>query len=126
MLDQILSYPTRGWAPAPMHHPVGEGGSCRMGPLCAHAGKPPLSRHGLTDATKDEAVIREWWRGDERANIAIVTGAISGFFVVDIDPRHGGGEKLAALEAKPGPLPATGETNTGGGGRHILFRQPPR
>lgn len=44
--------------------------------------------------------------------------------MVDVDPRHGGDDTLAQLEAQHGALPATVEALTGGGGRHILFRYP--
>jgi DNA-binding MarR family transcriptional regulator len=43
---------------------------------------------------------------------------------LDIDPRHGGAESLAALEREHGALPATVTVNTGGGGQHIYFRHP--
>jgi putative DNA primase/helicase len=47
---------------------------------------------------------------------------VSGFDVLDVDPRHGGDESLAKLEAEHGKLPDTVEALTGGGGRHILFK----
>ena len=43
---------------------------------------------------------------------------------LDVDPRHGGDEFIAALEMKNGPLPQTWRFLTGGGGEHILFRHP--
>lgn len=58
------------------------------------------------------------------ANVAIVTGAVSGLVVLDIDPRHGGDESLRRLEHEHGPLPLTPEVITGGGGRHIYFSHP--
>jgi len=56
--------------------------------------------------------------------VAIVTGRLSGLVVLDVDPRHGGDASLAAFEARHGPLPATVESRTGGGGRHFYFRHP--
>lgn len=41
--------------------------------------------------------------------------------VLDVDPRHGGEKVIAALTAVRGRLPATAETLTGGGGRHLWF-----
>jgi hypothetical protein len=43
------------------------------------------------------------------------------FVVLDIDPRNGGTETLAALEATYGPLPPTWTVCTGGGGEHRYF-----
>src|SRR3954471_16359597 len=56
--------------------------------------------------------------------VARLTGEHAGFFVLDVDPRNGGEETLAALEAEHGPLPATLTTMTGGGGLHFEFRWP--
>jgi len=44
--------------------------------------------------------------------------------VVDIDPRNGGDESWESLVLKGGPVPATAEQITGGGGRHIVYRDP--
>jgi hypothetical protein len=44
-------------------------------------------------ATEDE--INEWYQLWPSANVGIVTGAISGLVVLDIDPRHGGEQSLA-------------------------------
>jgi hypothetical protein len=55
-------------------------------------------------------------------NIGIATGEASGFFVVDVDPDHGGDDALRGLEREHGQLPTTVRQLTGGGGEHILFR----
>ncbi len=68
--------------------------------------------------------IRAWFRRWPDANLGIVTGAVSGLVVLDIDPRHGGAGALAQRIEKFGPLPATLEAETGGGGRHLYFRHP--
>ncbi len=49
---------------------------------------------------------------------------MSGVVVLDVDPRNGGDEALAALETRHGPLPATWRVLTGGGGEHVFFRHP--
>lgn len=77
--------------------------------------------HGVHDAATDEAAVREMWRRWPRANLGIATGQVSGFDVLDVDPRHDGDETLAELVREWGPLPDTVEQITGGGGRHILF-----
>ena len=76
-------------------------------------------------ATSDKDQILAWWgRQFVGANIGVATGARSGFFVVDEDPRHGGDKTLAALERKHGKLPDTARSHTPNGGHHFLFRQP--
>lgn len=65
-----------------------------------------------------------WRRRWPEANVGIVTGAVSGLVVLDIDPDKGGEASLAELEARFGPLPATLAVRTGGGGRHLWFRHP--
>ncbi|HYM01447.1 MAG TPA: bifunctional DNA primase/polymerase [Stellaceae bacterium] len=76
-------------------------------------------------AHADEAAVQDWVRRWPDLNIGIVTGAVSGLVVVDIDRRHDGVESLAALERLYGPLPSTVEAVTGGGGRHLYFAAPP-
>ena len=89
---------------------------------CDSPGKHPRTRNGCLDATTDEAVINSWWSQWPEAHVGVATGEVSGFDVLDIDPRHGGDESLAELEAEQGELPATIEQLTGGGGRHLLFK----
>jgi hypothetical protein len=71
---------------------------------------------------KDE--VRDWFRRFPGDNLGVVTGAVSGLVVLDLDPRHGGEESLARLERDHGPLPPTPEAATGGGGRHLYFAHP--
>lgn len=52
----------------------------------AVGGKRPLTRHGLTDASTDPAVVAAWWRRWPWANVGMTTGG-AGFDVVDIDRR---------------------------------------
>ncbi len=70
------------------------------------------------------AEVEVWLHHMPKANIAAVTGALSGIVVVDVDPAHGGDESLARLEAEIGRLPPTVEAKTGGGGRHLYFAHP--
>ena len=71
-----------------------------------------------------ESEARTWFCGWPEAGIGIVTGAISGLVVVDIDVRHGGDGALEHLEQEHGRLPTTVECRTGGGGRHLYFAHP--
>jgi Bifunctional DNA primase/polymerase, N-terminal len=60
MLDAALSYAHRGWHVFPVHGVVE--GRCSCGTLaCPNAGKHPRIRHGVHEATTDEAAIRQWW-----------------------------------------------------------------
>jgi len=104
-----LAYLSRGWSVIPL----------------APGKKHPLIRWAPYQQRRaEEREVRLWFGRWPDANIGIVTGLVSGLLVLDIDPQNGGGEALAALEARHGPLPATVEASTGGGGRHLYFRHP--
>jgi len=83
------------------------------------ATKRPLTDHGAYDGTTDEAKIREWWKENPGANVAI---ALDGLVLVDFDPRHGAPESRDEIIATFGPWPDTAEAITGSGGRHLYFR----
>ena len=72
----------------------------------------------------DVPEIAEWFRRWPDANIAIVTGIVSGLVVLDLDPRHGAHASLESLQQAHGALPDTVEVSTGGGGRHLYFAHP--
>jgi hypothetical protein len=78
----------------------------------------------VKDASKDWETIKRWLNPDEYINVGIATGAESGFFVLDIDPRHDGDETIFNLQTQHGYLPDTVRFQTGGGGKHILFQYP--
>ena len=48
----------------------------------------------------------------------------AGFWVLDVDPRHGGDQTLNDLVTDHGPMPDTLIQETGGGGLHYLFTWP--
>lgn len=123
MLEAALAYAERGWSVLPLHSIAN--GRCTCGKSdCKSPGKHPRTEHGEKDATTNQEQIRTWWSRWPKANIGIATGLISGFIALDIDPRNDGHHNLAELEAKHGSLPSTPESQTGGGGRHILLRYP--
>lgn len=77
--------------------------------------KVPLGElvpRGLLDASKDPAVIRDWWRREPEANIGLRTG--DGFFVLDLDGakavawfgnacgRHGGAPRTLTVRTSRG------------------------
>jgi hypothetical protein len=78
--------------------------------------KSPLTRRGFADATRNVEQITEWWNEYPDALIGVPTGAASGLFVIDVDPR--GAEWYAAnasrLEAK-----RVHKTHRG---HHLLYR----
>jgi hypothetical protein len=99
-------------------------GTCTCGVRhCGSIAKHPRIRDWQANATADETQIRDWWARWPFANIGLAVGQ-SGLFVLDVDSRHGGDETLAALEARHGDLPRTWRFLTGGGGVHVLFRDP--
>ncbi len=91
----------------------------------APRGKRPLvawREYQQRAATLEE--IERWFERWPDANAGIVTGAVSGLIVVDVDPAHGGADSIAAVEDRDGPLPASVEATTGGGGRHLYYAHP--
>jgi len=107
-LSGALAYASLGWHVFP----------------CEPAGKRPLTDHGLKDATTDPEQLRAWWAHWPDANVAIVTGAISGLVVIDVDADKDGEATLELLEALHGQLPETVRAITGGDGWHYLFAHP--
>jgi hypothetical protein len=104
-----LAYLARGWSVIPVE-PRGK--------------RPLVPWRRLQTRAASPAQIGFWFERWPDANVAIVTGRLSGLVVVDIDPRHGGDRSLGAFEAEHGRLPATVESLTGGGGRHLYFAHP--
>lgn len=88
-------------------------------------GKRPLlpwTEYQSRRATVEE--VEGWFKHWPNANVGIVTGAVSGVVVLDVDERHGGNVSLSQLNLKFGPGPMTVEAASGGGGRHFYFRHP--
>ncbi len=121
-LVTALGYAARGWLVIPLHSPAAHGCSCGRAD-CESPGKHPRTAHGLKDASRDPATIREWWTRWPDANIGIVTGAESGILVLDVDGKQGE-QSLIELERRYGPLPDSYTVRTGGGGQHLYFLWP--
>lgn len=83
--------------------------------------KVPMTPNGFKDATRDWATYVRL-HGGRPHNVAMPTGPVNGFFVVDIDPRHGGDETLKHLVERYDPLPPTWQAATQSGGMHYFFR----
>jgi hypothetical protein len=90
---------------------------------CKPAGKDPLTRHGVHEATTDPAIIRRWWQRWPNANPGLATGQASGLLVLDVDAHHAGMATLARLCAHGDGL-ATLEVETGSGGVHLYLALP--
>ncbi|GMV70165.1 MAG: hypothetical protein AMXMBFR77_00040 [Phycisphaerales bacterium] len=118
-----------GWTVFPVYSPIWSDGSatpsCSCGiATCEHIGKHPRTAHGFKDATRDLDAIASWFDVSPEPNIGVPTGEANGIVVLDVDPRNAGDATLADLESRFGPIPATVEQSTGGGGRHFVFRHP--
>jgi predicted P-loop ATPase len=96
---------------------------CRLLP-CGAGTKKARLKDWPNKASTDPAQIEKWFGGRSQSNPAVVAGFESGFFILDVDPKHGGAETLAAWVEKHGPLPETLTLKTPSGGRHLYFRWP--
>ena len=104
-----LEYLARGWSAIPIE-PRGK--------------RPLVSWLEFQDRLASRAEVMRWFRRWPEANVGIVTGAVSGLVVLDVDERHGGMQSLSELELVHGALPSTVEAETGGGGKHVYFAHP--
>jgi hypothetical protein len=86
--------------------------------------RPLIAWQTFQQSRADAGQVRAWYAEWPQANLGIVTGAVSGLVVLDIDPKHGGEASQAELERRHGPLPRTVEAVSGGGGRHLYFAHP--
>lgn len=50
--------------------------------------KTPATPHGFKDATRDPGKVPDLWRRYPGPLVGIVTGAISGISVLDLDAKH--------------------------------------
>ena len=122
-LEELLTLAQRGWHIFPCHSMAVGKCSCGKGAACESPGKHPRTSRGVKDATNDPDKIRAWVSAYPTANWAVACGEVSGVFVVDVDPRHGGFDALEQWTADH-PLPETLTVLTGGGGRHFYFEYP--
>ena len=118
LLESALEYARNGMPVFPVHTPTDEGGCSCNNSKCSSVGKHPRIKNGHKSATTNERLIKFFWKKWPDANIGLVTGSKSEFFVLDVD--DGGEEELS----KHPSLPDTSESITGSGGRHIFFASP--
>lgn len=123
IIDEALKYTQKGWKVFPLHS--SRNGVCSCGNAnCRSVAKHPRISDWQKNCTNKPSEIEDWWKKWPKANIGLATGGASGFFVLDVDPRHGGKESLQALVKKNGNFPKTLASHTGGGGYHIFFKNP--
>ncbi len=123
--ENLAFYRRWGWRVFPCH--AAFNGQCSCGKSdCDSAGKHPRTANGVKDATCDIRQINQWWppRATRPSNIGVAMGRASGVLAIDVDPRHGGHETLAELEALFGPLSKDWSVATGGGGLHVYLAYP--
>jgi hypothetical protein len=82
---------------------------------------PSWKRYQAERATGDR--IRHWWARQDW-NVGIVTGAISGVVIVDVDLRKPEAADTMAMLAATIGLPPTPEVTTATGGIHLWYQHP--
>lgn len=78
----------------------------------------PWEEYQSRKATAEE--ITQWWQKWPNANIGIITGAVSGIIVLDVDGEEG----QRSIKDNKLSLPPTWAARTGGGGFHYFFKHP--
>lgn len=115
MLNDAIQYRKRGWSVVPACWP--KDGKCGCGRGHNDAGKQPLvSWKEYQERLPTLEEITEWWTRWPSANIACITGAISGIAVVDLE--HEGLIEAQRLGLHSGLISLTGK------GRHLIFKHP--
>ena len=124
-----LDYATRGWRVIPLHSPTAGGCSCgKTG--CEHAGKHPRTKNGSKDGSSDPKTTREWWKLWPDANVGIVTGPESGFFVLDVDGEQGErslaawNSAMARFRIHSSSIPAEDVTYVFAGSKALKYATP--
>ena len=92
-------------------------------PLAEGAKIPMAGSHGHLEGSCEADVTRARWLKRQRANIGVATGAGSGFWALDIDPKHGGEQSLRRLIERYGNLPPTVSVQTPNGGTHFWWHR---
>lgn len=121
MLRAALAYYQLGWSVIPLHSVHNGACTCLNGPNCQDKGKHPrVAWTEYQTQRADELQIRRWWKKWPDANIGIVTGAVSGIVVLDVDVPKG----EDTLREGRYHLPPTPTSRTGSGGLHYVYKHP--
>ena len=123
-LKSALEYHEMRFSVIPLHSVQDGRCSCAKGKNCPSKGKhPKLTRWEKFQTTPPTPKqIHNWWTSFPDANIGIITGAVSGIIILDVDPPDGE-ETLRELGLE---LPPTAVSRTGSGGLHYFFKYPGR
>jgi len=106
LLEYALKYASLGWHVFPL----------------APGKKTPITKHGVKDATTDEAQIRAWWEKWPDANIGVACGAKSGVYVIDVDIDQEKGINGYDSLTEFSDMPKTVAQGTPRGGFHAFYR----
>ncbi len=112
-VDAVVELAQAGWELLPCH----PDGLRPKSPIAE------LVPRGHLDASRNPAVLHDWWRRRPDAMIGAVVPA--SLIVIDVDPRNRG--SVQALELLVGTLPETLTVWSGrnDGGRHLYYLRPP-
>src|SRR5207253_2830544 len=99
LITYALHYASLGWPVFPLHGVIDGRCGCNK-PGCGSKGKHPRNSNGFKGATTDQRQLTQTFSKLPNSNIGIATGAPSGIFVIDVDPRNGGDLSLEALKAQ--------------------------
>jgi hypothetical protein len=131
-LSALRGYLARGWQVIPLHNITADGtcscGNPRQDPEHDYkqGGKHPRAAGWQNAGITTTGFAEKIWRNNPAMNIGILTGAPSGFWVLDIDPENGGDVAFEALLAMNGALSWDRYRHmTGSGGVQIFFAMPP-
>lgn len=123
-LEAALQYARRGWSVIAVHSI--RAGRCTCGNAdCASPGKHPIGpwKHRQKSRATEAKMVEQWQR-TPWANVGIVTGAVSGMIVLDVDDitkLDQAQDLLAAVQSISTPVAITGRE---GVGLHIYLRHP--
>lgn len=119
-MEAALRYVKARFPVLPLCWPVDGTCGCGRNHEGRAIGKVPLLTNGLTDATIEEARVRDYWTRWPSANIGV--SIPPGYFVLDVDIEHNGYENLGKLQDSIGELPKTLQITTGTGGAHLWYK----
>lgn len=88
-------------------------------PIAANSKRPLVKWQQFQQTPADEATLTTWHQQYPGCNWALITGAVSGVIVLDVDARRGGEASLRGRH-----LPPTRTTRTPGGGVHYYYQRP--
>lgn len=104
--DTALSYLERGWS---------------VIPLTPNGKRPLIPWQKYQSEQPTLEIVTKWWIQSPDANIAIITGKISGIIVLDIDGEEGQATLSDLIKSKK--IPKTPVSSTGKGS-HYIFKHP--